>query len=161
MMGFPTSSLKARLAATQRFVEGHPADEALYRFWLCARVARDLIASGEIAEAQKYAKPMQRLLDEGLPTCGLPTAGSRPHRPSRPRVDRRPRRRRGEHARGRRGAPMISSQTLSSRAFGSRPHAPARPRSLAAATRAARRQASGRALPRAIRLATTKSRSRT
>ena len=74
MMGFPTSSLKARLAATQRFVEGHPADEALYRFWLCARVARDLIASGEIAEAQKYAKPMQRLLDEGLPTCGLPTA---------------------------------------------------------------------------------------
>jgi hypothetical protein len=73
-MAFPTSSLKLRLAAAQRFVEGRPADEALYRFWLCARVARDLIASGEVAEAQKYAKPMQRLLDEGLPTCGLPTA---------------------------------------------------------------------------------------
>lgn len=73
-MTFPTSSLKARLTAAQRFVESRPADEALYRFWLCARVARDLIANGEVAEAQKYAKPMQRLLDEGLPTCGLPTA---------------------------------------------------------------------------------------
>ena len=73
-MGIPTSNFKSRFAAAQHLVESRPADEALYRYWLCARVARDLFASGEVAEAQKYAKPMQRLLDEGLPTCGLPTA---------------------------------------------------------------------------------------